>query len=162
LRWKAVFSHDYEFGGVAVAYEYGLFSTISESVDELGKVTDKTIKAWNYSIGDVQKLIESVIPEIEWWPGDPTYGQVIRPDWGRFECDFDMKNSFAVVRTSFHHDYRHLVIKIAKALKLSAFDVQTGERVYNQHKPDELPKAGESSGPPGLPCGFLATISRKK
>jgi hypothetical protein len=145
-----------------MSYDYGLFNTVSDSIDGLRKITYGAIKGWDYSSDEVQNLIKSVVPEIEWGSENPTYGQVIRPGWGRFECSFDMKDCFVVINTSFHQDYRHLVIKIAKALKLSAFDAQTGERVYNQHKPDELPEAGESSGPPGLPCGFLATISRKE
>lgn len=126
-----------------MSYDYGLFKTIDESIDHFSKVTDITITRWDYSVEDIQQAITDIIPEIKWWHDDPTYGQVINPDWGRFECSFDMKDCFIVVRTSFHVDYKHLAIAIAKALELTAFDVQTGERAYNPYEGTEV--AGSNS-----------------
>lgn len=121
-----------------MSYDYGLFKTIDETIDAFNQVTDTTITQWDYSVEDIQQAIADIIPEIDWWPDDPSYGQVIRPDWGRFECSFDMKDCFIVVRTSFHYNYAHLAIAIAKVLKLSAFDVQTGERIYNPYNDTAL------------------------
>lgn len=67
-----------------------------------------------------------------------TSGQVIHTDWGKFECSIGMEDCFIVLETSFHCDYKHLTIAIAKALELTAFDVQTGERVYNPYDGTEV------------------------
>lgn len=97
----------------------------------------ETITFWSNRSELTPEQREAMVADIK--SRDPsTYGQIIHPDWGRFECTIDTKYGFLSVETSFHRNYKHLAIAIANALKLSAFDVQTGERIYNPFDESEI------------------------
>ena len=123
-----------------MSYDYALFYLSDNSVNRLEDVVENSMQDWPYEIDHIKEVISEILPKLKWGWGEGTknednnYGQIINAEWGRFECSIDEKYPFLKLDTSVHQDYKNYVIDIAKALNLTAFDVQTGEIVYKQKK----------------------------
>jgi len=93
---------------------------------------EESVAFWSDRSGLTPEQREAMVADIK--SRDPSAsGQIDDPDWGKFECAIDMVYGSVIVETSLYRDYKQWIIAIAKTLKLSAFDVQTGERIYNPY-----------------------------
>lgn len=123
-----------------MGYSYGLFKVSDASVDRLNKVDYESAKPIGYSLYEAKEEISRVVPLIDW---DGEYGQIIHPNWGRFECSISTEYGphqapMVLFTTSLHVDYQSKMIEVARLLDLSVFDGQTGERIYEQKNYQKL------------------------
>ena len=66
-----------------MGYSYGLFRVIDKNVDHMSKIEDKTILPLGNNFETIKATISTLLPLIDWLDD---YGQIIDPNWGRFEC----------------------------------------------------------------------------
>jgi hypothetical protein len=127
-----------------MSYDYFLTRLKSPPISSLREFDSADcLVDWGYAMEEVRDKLNELYPSAQdqWeyhetdYKGDPNpsfWGQVLDMS-GRFE--FIISN-FSVphlsIKGSHHVNQKEEVIKIAKLLGLSAFDVQTGERIYLQ------------------------------
>lgn len=141
--------HALTTGLIFMSYDYFLTRLNTPPISSLGEFDSADcIVDWGYTMEEIRDKLSGLYPSAhdQWeyhdtdYKGDPCpyfWGQV----WdmpGRFE--FVIQSSpvpLLIIRSSLHVNQEQEIIKIAKALGLSVFDVQKAQRIYLQDDLDD-------------------------